>query len=521
MKNIIKLIAIIFTFYSCNVNDDLDIKEENQNLENNKIPDVVSSPSGKSIIIDGKTYSSGFGYNPALGRPHSIAIDDYSLMESTDVGYPALNIKLESIETNEELRKFVQKESGRSANLILKLFGIGGSKTKQFEETYTFNKNHISVIAKINIRRFRNLTNGAPALRPEAQKLVDEKKFDEFLNRYGALYVDDNITGAQLYYVYNYNLENETRITKSSFKKAAKISIGKIFGIGGSGVLTQEETAIVESTQLRTGVVSDLIGYAPQLIKSPEDLNSEIVRVQEYLKNNPNLAGTIERTLKPYSGLFDSSFLQNEAKKQLQCHENLEKWEKVWDEILFIRNSTENDQLKNHATTVLETIQNRIHASKNCTGSVPPSDTQYQGIKRMWEEEKAMVNLYRYYSPSRTDHYYTTDFSKFGNGAHGWKYEGVQCKIFNAKIENTIPLYRYWSATLTDTYLTTDFSEHGNGNAVYVFDGIAGYVYPKEYSRTRPLYKLKYKNGGDTFYTCNKNEASNQYDLVGIVGYVL
>ena len=125
------------------------------------------------------------------------------------------------------------------------------------------------------------------------------------------------------------------------------------------------------------------------------------------------------------------------------------------------------------------------------------------------------VNIYRYYSPSRRQHYYTKltplndlndpyfihegtlgKLSSFGfyNAVHvyikssnrdqflttnpnqellnsNWVYKG----IIGYSVGN-YPVYRYYSSRQNDHFYTTNFNELGNGNSSYIYEGIAFYV---------------------------------------------
>ena len=123
-----------------------------------------------------------------------------------------------------------------------------------------------------------------------------------------------------------------------------------------------------------------------------------------------------------------------------------------------------------------------------------------------------MVPLYRYFSGC--EHFYTTNIHEIGTavpgriGKHGYKSEGIACKILNRGVPGALPLYRYWNGA--DHFYTTNAAEIGvtrprqKGKHGYTSEGIAGYCFPARVHGSKPLYR--YWNGRDHFYTTNSHE---------------
>ena len=88
------------------------------------------------------------------------------------------------------------------------------------------------------------------------------------------------------------------------------------------------------------------------------------------------------------------------------------------------------------------------------------------------------VPLYRYWNPSVTDHYYTTNFNEVGWAANGWEFNYIECYIYPTQQSGTVPLYGYWNPSIGDHCLTTNFDELGNGAYGWSYTGISGYVIP-------------------------------------------
>lgn len=106
-------------------------------------------------------------------------------------------------------------------------------------------------------------------------------------------------------------------------------------------------------------------------------------------------------------------------------------------------------------------------------------DFSYEGIQGYVETSQVpgSVPFYRYFNAGIGDHFYTTDFSIFGNGDQNWTYEGVQAYVYPTQVTGSVALYRYWNAAIGDHFYTTDFSTFGSGNGTWVYEGVACYIW--------------------------------------------
>jgi hypothetical protein len=133
------------------------------------------------------------------------------------------------------------------------------------------------------------------------------------------------------------------------------------------------------------------------------------------------------------------------------------------------------------------------------------------------------VPLFRYWNPTNTDHFYTTNWSELGAGRHGWGYEGIQCYVAQQQVVGTVPLYRYWNPQIGDHFYTTSWSELGGGRYGWGYEGIQCYVYPQPALNRIPLFRYWNGRTGDHFYTTNWRELGfgrYGYRLEGIQCYV-
>ncbi|MDD3344389.1 MAG: MAC/perforin domain-containing protein [Sulfurospirillaceae bacterium] len=124
--------------------------------------------------------------------------------------------------------------------------------------------------------------------------------------------------------------------------------------------------------------------------------------------------------------------------------------------------------------------------------------------------------LYRYYSASFDDHFYTTNANELHYGNANYMCEKVECMIYGTQVEGTVPLYGYYNA-LGDHFYTTNWNELQNGKGGYSYEGITGFVFDSNVSDKKlvPLYRCcfttitKKKTKLNHFYTLDKSEFHN------------
>jgi hypothetical protein len=137
--------------------------------------------------------------------------------------------------------------------------------------------------------------------------------------------------------------------------------------------------------------------------------------------------------------------------------------------------------------------------------------------------ENCKVPLYRYYSSSWTDHFYTTEFAELGKGGTRYGIEWIECRIYPIQVSGTVALYRYWSNGAKDHFYTTSFSNLGSGTMGFVLERIEGYVFGAPVAGTIPLYRYYNATTADHFYTVDFGELGNGaggYILEGTAAYV-
>lgn len=129
--------------------------------------------------------------------------------------------------------------------------------------------------------------------------------------------------------------------------------------------------------------------------------------------------------------------------------------------------------------------------------------------------------IYRQWSVSHIDHFYTTNSAET---ASGYVSESSVGNLINSKDQVTVPLYRYYSSSLTNHF----YSISDEVPAGYMSEGVMGYIFVSHREGTVPLYRL-YRHevsplNGDHLYTTSATERDNAaqfgYVYEGIEGYV-
>ena len=136
----------------------------------------------------------------------------------------------------------------------------------------------------------------------------------------------------------------------------------------------------------------------------------------------------------------------------------------------------------------------------------------------------ATIPIFRMYSPSNKDHFYTTSYNEYSTIAvnFGYTQEGILGYIYSSPLAGTIPIYRMWSPSNKDHFYTTSYNEYSTTavNYGYKQEGILGYAQ----AGTIPMYRMWSPGDTDHFYTTNYNEYTTTavnygYKQEGILGY--
>lgn len=135
------------------------------------------------------------------------------------------------------------------------------------------------------------------------------------------------------------------------------------------------------------------------------------------------------------------------------------------------------------------------------------------------------VPLFRYWTheSDKGDHHYTTDWNEMRAGkGNAWGYvfekvEGYVSMNSSCYASGSVPLYRYWSGSNFDHFFTTAYGSYPG----YVYEGITGYVYPVSNQAYGTMPNHRYWSGSykDHFYTVTYGSYGS-YIYEGIEGYL-
>ncbi len=488
MKKIkIVIVLVVFIFSACS--KDEIIKEEPISTEKPTENEGVLREKS-ALIINGTPYYAGIGYSATQDRLFRPAIDSFDMLQSTDIPLP-LDLNVDVIETDEELEWYMRKTESRNVNFLFKIFGFGKKTKKVIEERIKVDEDHLTVIGRISIQRYRYLTDGDPFLTDQAEQFIADQRFGDFLRKFGPMYVESQVLGGDVYFVYNYDVTEFSKTKKSSFRRNIKANVQDYFGLEVDKVLTNEEKLEISNSVETYTVATNIIGFSPTLINDTGQISAEITRIQNYLTANPELAASMEMELRSYSNVLDLVGLRQLYNKEAKCYSDWENWSVLESKIEFVYNNSLNTNLRNDAYGALSIIQENINNSLNCSNSITPSPNEFKDIIDAYEEEK----LNREIQKSRTNIYlynwgmrkvellpYVADRPGASNA-----YVGNTFSWLTDKFPGTKALYKYTN------WRDGSIRYSLNPSAINEYDQeIAGYLYSNQVQGTVPLYYWVY-----------------------------
>ncbi len=345
--------------------------------KDNKFQETPEEQNGdkKTIIVGGKPLFAGYGYDPAEDRAFRNAIYPSSIYESTDI-QPALGVQFSTVTNRTEIEEHTKVQYSITRKKK-KFFGLSKSThttTRNIETYIKINDESISVIAKVTAIAQRFFVDAEPRLIPPAQRLLDQKKYAQFLDNYGHFYVSDRTVGGELQYVYNFKYCKVDKWNKATFAKKAESKVLGIFGKTSNTTLTHEEKSILEKAQESVHMLSSVPGYALQAIHNIDDTNRETQRLQEYLKQHPEKATTIAMELKPYSELVADEAFSLLSEEKEQCLELMQAYELQYDRLHYVYNNTSDANKRKQAYNDMQA--NRAALNQLNCGQMPPSFDQ-------------------------------------------------------------------------------------------------------------------------------------------------
>jgi len=152
----------------------------------------------------------------------------------------------------------------------------------------------------------------------------------------------------------------------------------------------------------------------------------------------------------------------------------------------------------------------------------------------------SFVPVHRYWNPASNDHFYTTNAGEIGTiqpgttGNNGYAHESSDWHVATSPLPGFVPVYRYWHPSNSDHFYTTNAGEIGAtqqgqvGNHGYQCEGVLGYISPNPTGSSVPVYRYWKAASNDHFYTTNAGEigatqqgqvGNHGYQCEGILGY--
>lgn len=155
--------------------------------------------------------------------------------------------------------------------------------------------------------------------------------------------------------------------------------------------------------------------------------------------------------------------------------------------------------------------------ANNSWNGFPPFDRVGGQILYPPDRPAGVFPLFRYYSQSTGDHFYTIYWGELGCGALGYVVEaGIEGYIYQNQAPGTVPIYRYYSGRWGDHFYTLAAGSYSD----YTFENIAGYAFSSPAPGRIPIYRYYNANLEDHFYT-QFNSSFPGYVSEGIAWYAL
>ncbi|EPS95053.1 hypothetical protein FOMPIDRAFT_1054516 [Fomitopsis schrenkii] len=151
-------------------------------------------------------------------------------------------------------------------------------------------------------------------------------------------------------------------------------------------------------------------------------------------------------------------------------------------------------QVAHGATNALSQVA-QSKASQATSNAIAPtaSSTAPQAADFGCDTDNASP-LFRAYSSSNTDHFYTTDYNEMRGAiaSDSYVYQGVMGLIFRLPSEGTTLLYRGFNPNVVDHFLTIsqDEVDYTIAKEGYLSEGTGGHAYTTQVCGSIPLYHL-------------------------------
>ncbi len=394
MKKTLTIVALLAgIFYACDTDDGLS---ESHNQADKKDENLVNQKSAninnESIIKDGKTYYSGFGYDPTSDICYDLPFSDSDAMQPTTYINEPLVKTIEIIKTHKQLESYVRR-SKRSDAYEYAL--ENGGEVDELAKRIRFSENTMTVAARISVKRYKYLASGFPFLVSDAYTMLDQGRINEFVNKYGPMYVDSQTLGGDVYYLYTFSDTSFNSSTVTEFENQIKASIDRLFNVENGTYISPSDRVRITNALISAGSYSSVVGFNPiSEVKTVADFEAESERFMNYLNVNPDRAKTISLNLKRYFSLSGNQSVQQALDtaffNRTQCFIDAMEWVFLRGDLRFIAENTNNESLRADANNAIAQVQANIENSMNCVNSTAPTGSEYSDIKTRYNLEKGL-----------------------------------------------------------------------------------------------------------------------------------
>ncbi len=328
----------------------------------------------KTIIVGGQAIYAGYGYDPIEDRAFRNAIHPNSIYESTEI-QPALSVDVRGITERLELEDHV-KDTYTITKKSSKFLGLSKkthTTTREIESFVKINSQSIAFIVKVKAKHQRFFTDATPELIPPAKRLLEQKKYDRFVDNYGHFYVSNRTTGGEVTYVYSYSYCMIDRWSRETFIKKTESKLLGIFGKKGTTSVTESDKQHIETARTSVHMLSSIPGFAPQMVLNEQDANREIQRIQDYLNANPQKATSVQMELKPYADLWDAPELKQKLAEKEKCIKVHQNFEEYHDKVNFVYQNASGFEYRLAAEEMMEYDINK--SGIDCNDDPVPAET--------------------------------------------------------------------------------------------------------------------------------------------------
>jgi hypothetical protein len=153
-------------------------------------------------------------------------------------------------------------------------------------------------------------------------------------------------------------------------------------------------------------------------------------------------------------------------------------------------------------------------------GAVTLSNFDILAVQFLYPENPPVagtVPVFRYYNKEHLQkHFFTTDYNELGDGNNnGFIFEGIGFFAFPNQVANSVGVHRWYLPTTSDHFYTTDPNESNGGT----YEGVRFYVYPSAINGAVPVHGYYWPTTGNHFYTKNQSEVAPGPNYDGIRWY--